>query len=286
MVWDVKDKTVLVTGASSGIGKATAAGLAACGARVVMASRTGKRGEKARRDVARRSGNDTVDLIVADLSTTGGVKGLAGAFRARHDRLHVLVNNAALVTSSRRVTTEGFELQFFVNYLAHFLLTHLLLDTLTACAPARIVNVTSTAHSSGTIDFDDLQCERTYKGYKMYANTKLMDMVFTYELSRRLQGTGVTANCVHPGIIHTNLLRNYSSVLHLAFHAFGAFFKQPDEGAETPVYLASSPDVDGVTGKYFKRCAPLGSSVESTDEDVQRRLWETSAALLGLDAGA
>lgn len=286
MDWNVKDKTVLITGANSGIGKATASGLAALGARVVMACRTEKRGEKARRDIVRRTGNDTVELLVADLSTTGGVKSLADAFLARHDRLHVLINNAATMTGTRHVTPEGFEVQFFVNYLSHFLLTNLLLDTLKASAPTRVVNVTSTAHSSGTIDFDDIQCEKNYKGYKMYANTKLMDMVFTYELARRLDGTGVTANCVHPGIIHTNLLRNYSSLLHFAFHAFGAFFKKPEEGAETPVYLAAAPDVGGVTGKYFKYCAPLGSSAESNDEDVQRRLWDLSARLVGPAASA
>lgn len=282
MDWNVKNKTVLVTGASSGIGKATAAGLAALGAHVVMASRTEKRGRKARRAIERRAGNG-VDLVIADLSTTAGVRSLAETVRSRCDRLDVLVNNAALITGTRRVTPEGFELQFFVNYLAHFYLTHLLLDMLKASAPARIINVTSTAHSSGTIDFDDLQCEKHYKGYKMYANTKLMDMVFTYELARRLEGTGVTANCVHPGIIHTGLLRNYSSVLHLAFNAFGKFFKKPEEGADTPVYLAASPEVSGVTGKYFKYRAPLGSTPESNDPDVQRRLWDASAALLGLD---
>jgi len=286
MDWSVKDKTVLVTGASSGIGKATAAGLAALGARVVMGSRTEKRGEKARRAIVRKTGNGAVELVIADLSTTAGVRSLAEAVRSRYGRLDVLVNNAALITGTRRVTAEGFELQFFVNYLAHFYLTHLLLDLLTSSAPARIINVTSTAHSSGTIDFDDLQCEKRYQGYKMYANTKLMDMVFTYELARRLEGTGVTANCVHPGIIHTGILRSYSSVLHLAFQAFGAFFKKPDEGADTPVYLAASPDVSGVTGKYFKYRASLGSSAESNDSGVQRRLWDASAALLGLETGA
>jgi retinol dehydrogenase-14 len=280
MQWDVTQKTILVTGANSGIGKATAQGLAALGARVVMACRSPKRGEKARRDIVRRTGNDGVSLLVADLSTTAGVRGLARDFLAGHDRLDVLINNAAILTSRRRVTSEGFEMQFFVNHLAPFLLTNLLLDTIAASAPARIINVTSTAHSSGTIDFDDLQCERNYRGYKMYANTKLMNVVFTYELARRLEGTGVTANCVHPGIIHTNLLRNFSSLMNIVFHAFQVFFKKPEEGADTPVYLAASPDVEGVTGKYFKYRATLGTTRESNDRDVQRRLWEASERLL------
>lgn len=277
----MQGKVILVTGANSGIGKATATGLAHMGATVVMVSRTEKRGTKAQRDVVKQTGNESVDLIVADLSTTAGIHGLADAFRARRNRLDVLINNAAVLTSSRRLTPEGFEMQFFVNHLAYFLLTGLLLDTLRASAPSRIINVTSTAHSSGTIDFDNLQGESGYQGYQAYANSKLANMVFTYELARRLEGTGVAANCVHPGIIHTNLLRNYSGVLHFLFNAFQMFFKKPDEGAETPVYLASSPEVEGVTGKYFKYKNTLGSSEESYDRDVQRRLWEVSEEMTG-----
>jgi NAD(P)-dependent dehydrogenase (short-subunit alcohol dehydrogenase family) len=172
-------------------------------------------------------------------------------------------------------------MQFFVNHIAYFMLTCLLADTVRASAPARIVNVASTAHSSGRIDFDDLQLEHNYKGWQAYANSKLANVVFTYELARRLEGTGVTANCVHPGVIHTGLLRNYSRVLNLLFHAAQMFFKKPEQGAETPVYVASSPDVEGVTGKYFRNREPMGTTEESYDREVQRRLWEVSEEISG-----
>ncbi len=282
MHWNISDKTVLITGANSGLGKAAALGLAGQGAHVVMACRNRKRGEKARAEIVKATGSQRVDLIVADLSTTTGVRGLADEFRSSHERLDVLMNNAAILTGTRHVTAEGHELQFFVNHLAYFMLTHLLLDMLTANAPSRIINLTSTAHSSGTIDFNDIQYEKHYKGYKAYARTKLMNMVFTYELARRLEGSGVTANCVHPGVIHTNLLRNFSFVLNAMFSLLRVFFKNPGEGAQTPIYLAASPEVSDVTGKYFKYCRTLGSSEESNDPDVQRRLWKVSESLTGL----
>jgi NAD(P)-dependent dehydrogenase (short-subunit alcohol dehydrogenase family) len=274
-------KTVLVTGASSGIGKATAARLANLGARVVMVSRTQPRGAKARDEILRAAPGASVDMIVADLSTTAAIRKLADAFGKKHARLDVLINNAALLTSRRKLTPEGHEMQFFVNHVAYFMLTGLLLDVLRASAPARVVSVASTAHSRGVIDFDDLQLSEAYRGWQAYANTKLMNIVFTYELARRLEGSGVTANCLHPGVIHTNLLRNFSSVIQTVWHATGRFFKQPEDGAETPVYLASSPEVATVTGKYFKYCKPVGTSAQSNDREVQRRLWSESERLSG-----
>ncbi len=275
-------KTVLVTGASSGIGKATAMRLAGLNARVVMVSRTEARGQKARDEVLRASPGAPVELLIADLSTSTAIRRLADEFKTRHDRLDVLINNAGLITSRRRATPEGFEMQFFVNHLAYFMLTGLLMDVLRHSEPSRIVSVSSTAHSRGVVDFDDLQLAKDYRGWQAYANTKLMNIVFTYELARRLEGTRVTANCLHPGVIHTNLLNNFSSVLQTAWHATGRFFKTPDDGAETPVYLASSPDVATVSGKYFKYCKPLGTSAQSYDRDVQRRLWEESERLSGV----
>jgi len=274
-------KTVLVTGASSGIGKATATQLAGLGARVVMVSRTESRGIRARDDMLRATPDADVDLLVADLSTTTAIRRLAEEFTAKHRRLDVLLNNAAILTTRRTLTPEGFEMQFFVNHLAYFLLTGLLLDVLKASTPARVVNVASSAQSSGVIDFDDLQLARNYRGWQAYANTKLMNVVFTYELARRLEGTRVTANCLHPGVIHTNLLRNFSSVLQTVWHATGRFFKTPEDGAETPVYLASSPEVATVTGQYFRYCKPLGTCAASYDRGVQQRLWEESERLSG-----
>lgn len=274
-------KIVLVTGASSGIGQATAARLAAMNTHVVMVSRTAARGEKARDEILRATPGARVDLLIADLSTTSAIRTLADEFKSKYDRLDVLINNAAILTRERRVTPEGFEMQFFVNHLAYFLLTGLLLETLRASAPSRIVNVASTAQSSGVIDFDDLQMKRHYRGWQAYANTKLMNVVFTYELARRLEGTGVTANCLHPGVIQTNLLRNFSSVLQGAWHAAGRFFKQPDDGAETPVYLASSAEVASVSGQYFRYCKTMGTCEASYDRETQRRLWEESERLTG-----
>jgi NAD(P)-dependent dehydrogenase (short-subunit alcohol dehydrogenase family) len=274
-------KTVLVTGASSGIGEATAGRLAQLGARVVMVSRTEERGNRARDRMLRKAPRGEIDMLVADLSSTGAIRDLAARFTSSYPRLDVLVNNAAVLTSRRRLTREGFEMQFFVNHLAYFLLTGLLSETLRASAPSRVVNVASTAHSAGTIDFDDLQHERNFRGWQAYANTKLMNVVFTYELARRLEGTGVTANCLHPGVIHTNLLSNFSSVLQLAWHGLGRFFKQPEDGAQTPVYLASSPEVGGVTGRYFRYCRSMNTCEESYDRGVQTRLWEVSEELAG-----
>ena len=226
-----------------------------------MGVRNEKKGEKARREIQKKTGNDRLTLLVADLSTTGGVRSLAAQALEATAHLDVLINNAAVLTGTRRETPEGHEMQLFVNHLAPFMLTHLLIDRIRESAPARIINIASTAHSSGTIDFDDIQHERGYKGYKAYADTKLMNVVFTYELARRLEGTGVTANCVHPGVIHTNLLSNFSFVLNALFHLTGRFFKQPEEGADTPVYMATAPELQDVTGKYFKYRDTLGTSV-------------------------
>ena len=272
-------KTVLVTGASSGIGEATAARLAAMGAHVVLVSRTKKRGEEARARILGKHPGASLDLLIADLSTTTAVRALADEFKAKYPRLDVLINNAGLITSRRRVTSDGLEMQFAVNHLAYFLLTGLLLDVLRASAPSRIVNVASTAQSSGVIDFTDLQMTRHYRGWQAYANTKLMNVVFTYELARRLEGTGVTANCLHPGVIYTGLMRNFSVVIHVLWIAVRRFFKQPDDGAETPVYLASSPEVEAVSGKYFRYCRPMDTVAVSRDREVQRRLWEESERL-------
>ncbi len=278
----MQGKIVMITGASSGIGRATAGRIAALGAHTVLVSRTEKRGRKAMEEITRATPGASLELLVADLSTSAAVRALAATFRSRHSSLDVLFNNAGILTSRRRMTPEGFELQFFVNYLSYYLLTGLLLEALRAGSPSRIINMTSSSHSSGIVDFDDLQLDRNYRGWQAYANTKLMSMMFTYALARRLDGTGVTANCLHPGVIHTNLLRNFSSVLNLLFHALQRFFKQPDDGAETPVYLASSPEVAGVSGKYFRYCRPMDTTEASCDRDAQERLWETSERLTGL----
>lgn len=274
-------KVCLITGANSGIGKATAVGLATLGATVVMVCRSRKRGDKALFDVKKKSANQDVHLLPADLSVRGEIDALADLFQRRFSRLDVLVNNAAVLSRKRRVTADGFELQFFVNHLAYFLLTNQLIGVLKASAPSRVVNVASTAHSSGFLDFDDLQGEKHYRGWQAYANTKLANVVFTYELARRLEGTKVTANCAHPGVTHTGLLRGYSFFLNVLFHALQFFFRSPDDGAATPIYLASSPEVENVTGRYFRNKQPMGTSALSNDTSIQKKLWEVSEALTG-----
>jgi len=274
-------KVMLVTGASSGIGEATATRLAALGAHVVMVSRTDERGNRARQKIHRAHPEASTDLLIADLATTAAIRSLAGEFNAKYGHLDVLINNAAVMTSTRRKTSEGFELQFFVNHLAYFLLTGQLMAALKRAPAARIVNVSSTAHSRGEIDFNDLQMERHYRAYDAYANTKLMNILFTYELAHRLAGTRMTSNCLHPGVIRTGLMRGVSPVLHTLWQSLGKFFKQPEEGAETPVYLATSPEVEGVSGKYFRYCREFGTSRASNDRDLQRRLWEESERLTG-----
>lgn len=277
----MEGKVCLVTGANSGIGKATALGLANKGATVVMLCRHPRRAERALRSIRKQSGNDDVHLILADLSRRQDIFDAAREFNDRFDRLDVLLNNAGIMTRKRRLTDDGFEMQFFVNHLAYFLLTGLLIDTLKASAPSRIVNVASTAHSRGLLDFENLQGEKHFNGWQQYGNTKLANIVFTYELARRLDGSGVTANCLHPGVIHTNLLRNYSVALSWVWHLTQWFFKKPAEGAETSVYLASSPEVSDVSGRYFRYCRPFGTSDISNDTAVQKRLWEVSEELTG-----
>jgi NAD(P)-dependent dehydrogenase (short-subunit alcohol dehydrogenase family) len=279
---DMSGKRVLVTGASSGIGRAIAEGLARMNAHVLMVARDERRGLRARDQIRRRSGNERVELLLADLSTRDAIRGLAAEVRDRCDRLDVLINNAAILTGTRRTTPEGYEMQFFVNHVAYYMLTCLLADLLRASAPARIVNVASTAHQSGIVDLNDLGCERgTYSGWQAYANTKLMNVMFTFELARRLEGSGVTANCVHPGVIHTNLLNNYSWVLSRLFHALRVFFKQPSDGADTPLYLAADAAVEGVNGRYFARREPVETAPGSRDRDLQRRLWDATSGIAG-----
>src|SRR5918997_4381151 len=245
------DQICLITGATSGIGKATAMGLANMGASVVMVGRDRGRGEAAMAEIKERSGNASVDLILADLSSQKEVRRLADEFKEAHPRLDVLINNAGVFRSERITTADGIEETFAVNHLAYFLLTNLLLGTLGAGAPSRIVNVASADHSNATIDFDDLQGEKGYTGAKAYSQSKLANVLFTHELARRLRGTGVTANCLHPGVVGTNLGSGVSGAFGFVVRALRPLMKSPEKGAETSVYLASSPEVEGSSGGYF-----------------------------------
>jgi NAD(P)-dependent dehydrogenase (short-subunit alcohol dehydrogenase family) len=273
------DKVCLITGANSGIGKVTTTELARMGATVVLVCRDRGKGEVAMEEIRRETGNDKLDLLLADLSEMRQVKTLAGIVKARLPRLDVLVNNAGAFNSSRTLTPDGYEMTFAVNHLAYFLLTVELLDLLKASAPARIVNVASDAHRGGRINFDDLHGEKSYGGWKAYAQSKLANVLFTYELSRRLQGSGVTVNAVHPGGVATNFFNNIKGPIGAVTRWLTPLMRTPEQGADTVIWLASSPEVEGVTGRYFARREEKKSNRESYDPDVARRLWEVSERL-------
>jgi len=280
----MQGKICMVTGANSGIGKATALELAQLGATVVMVCRDRARGEEARSEITTKSRNNAVDLLLADLSSQQSIRQLVENFQHHYTHLHVLINNAGAgaAFTGRRETVDGLEMTFAVNYLAPFLLTNLLLDVLKASAPARIVNVSSNSHEAGYIKLDDLQAEH-YKSMRAYGQSKLAVVLFTYELARRLQGTGVTANCLHPGFVATNFgQRDVGPAVRLLVKLIGSFGASPQEGAKTSIYLASSPEVEGVTGTYFVKSIPKRSAAISYDESLQRQLWQQSAKLVNV----
>jgi NAD(P)-dependent dehydrogenase (short-subunit alcohol dehydrogenase family) len=276
-------KTVLITGGTSGIGRATAIGLAELGARVAIAGRNLGRVEAAAAEIRLATGNPDVDAFGADLSSQAEVRRLAAQVLDASPRLDVLVNNVGGFWATRHVTTDGLERTFALNHLAAFLLTELLLDRLKASAPARVVMVSSGAQSIGTIDFDDLQGERKYSGQTAYNQSKLASVMFTYELARRLAGTGVTATVLHPGVVSTGFgAEDPSRIFKLIVPLYRPFMKTPQQGAATSIYLASSPAVDGVTGQYFAGRKPKGSNKASYDLAAASRLWQVSAGLVGL----
>lgn len=276
-------KTCLVTGANSGIGKVTALELARLGARVVMVCRDRVRGEAALAEIKRAGGNHNVELMRCDLASQADTRRFADEFKATHDRLDVLVNNAGVYLRKRTVTVDGLEATFAVNHLGYFLLTHLLLDLLRQSAPARVVNVSSDAHVHGHINFDDLQGEQRYSGVKAYCHAKLANILFTRELARRLAGTGVTANCLHPGAVATGIFRALPKPIEAIIKLLTM---SPEKGAQTSIYLASSTAVAQVTGKYFVKCAEAQTSAEAGDAAVAARLWAESARLTGLQVEA
>ena len=277
-------RVCMITGASGGIGKETALALAEMGATVIIVARDSEKGRAALTDIRQRSGNDHVELVIADLASLDAVRRLAAEFREKNQQLHVLVNNAGALNSQLSLTKEGFEMTFGVNHLAHFLLTNLLLDLLKTSAPARIINVSSSGHTRGTIDFDSLRGERKYGGIAAYGQSKLANVLFTYEMARRLDGTGVTVNCLHPGVIRTGFGHNNSGIWGALFGVFHTvarpFLLTPEQGAQTSIYLASSPDVESITGKYFVKMEPIQSSDLSYDTGVAQRLWQVSEQMV------
>jgi len=278
----MKDKVVMVTGANSGIGKAASLALAKMGATTVIVARNKERGDAARSEIIRESRNDAVDLLLADLSSLQSVRQLVTEFQKKYSKLHVLINNAGLFNQRRRVTTDGYENTFATNYLAPFLLTNLQLDLLQASTPSRIINVSSVGHYNGHINFDDLNLEKEYGGWKAYGQSKLALVLFTHELAKKLQGTGVTVNAVHPGTVATNIWSRPFGPVGFIMALPKLFMTSPERGAETIVYLASSPDANGLNGEYLEKLKVKKSSDESYNEEIAQRLWDVSAKLTRL----
>jgi len=269
----------LVTGANTGIGLETALGLAKLGPTVVMLCRDQQRGESAQRHIKQQSGNDRVELMLCDLASQKSIRKFADEFKSRYQRLDVLVNNAGVVLRQRSLTQDGLESTFAINHLAYFLLTRLLLDLLEKSAPSRVVNVSSAAHHYGKLAINSWPTANNYSAFGAYANSKLANVLFTYELARRLEGTGVTVNCLHPGGVGTNLFRGLPKFLQAAIKLIAS---SPEKGAKTSIYLASSPEVEGITGKYFARSRQQVSSAASHNIEAAKSLWTLSEELTGL----
>ena len=286
---EMKGKTVIVTGGNNGIGLETAVGLSTLGAHVVITARNQAKGDAALADIKDRSGNDSVQLMLADFASLSSIRDFAADFKKNHDRLDVLVNNAGGLNTSRSETQDGFETTFGVNHLGYFLVTNLLLDMLKASTPARVVSVSSRAHVRRKgMNFDDLNSEHGYSGMGVYGDSKLANVLFTYELARRLEGSSVTANCLHPGVVRSGFGQNNSGLISLLFKSaytlMTPFTKSNAQGAATSIYLASSPEVEGVTGKYFADSKETESNPASHDKEAAKRLWEISEQMTGLTA--
>ncbi len=279
---DMHGKICLVTGATSGIGEVTALELARLGASVVLLGRSQARCEAALTRIQRETGSASVEYLLADLSSMAQVRQAAAQFLEKHSRLDVLVNNAGAVFLSRQLSADGIEMTFALNHLSYFLLTLLLLDTLKASSPSRIVNVSSDSHRGSLLDFDDLQNQKSYFVMKAYGRSKLANVLFSNELARRLDGNGVVTNALHPGRVSTRIWEKGGPLNPLIGLVMRRFSIPPEKGAKTMIYLASSLEVEGVTGKYFTKCRAVPSDPASYDQAAARQLWEISLKLTGL----
>lgn len=276
----MSERVCMVTGSTGGIGLVTARELARQGATVVVVGRSPERSRAAVDRIREQTGNSRVEFLLADLSVQADIVRLAAEFKECHAQLHVLVNNAGGLFLDGQVASGGLEMTLALNHLGYYLLTRLLLDVLKASAPARIVNVTSIAHLGARIDFSNLE----FSGWSGYKRSKLANILFTYELARRLEGTGVTANTLHPGLVNSGFGRNNGGLFSWIRPLVYSIAIDNERGARTSIYLASSPEVEGVTGKYFVRCRPRRSSKASYDREAAARLWDVSAAMTGLPA--
>ena len=294
-------KVCIVTGAASGIGAVTAQALAQQGAAVILVDRDSEKGATTANQIKQQTDSPAVEFMWADLSSQKAIRQLAQQFRSHYQRLDVLVNNAGAIFPRRQETIDGIEMTFALNHLGYFLLTNLLLDTIRASVPARIINVSSRAHARARMNFDDLQSRSSYHGLRAYEQSKLAIVLFTYELARRLEGTGVTVNTLHPGVVATDFATNNGGVVGLLMRIvatnfasnnggkvgplmrlFRLAFASPEQGAQTSIYLTTSPEVEGVTGKYFVKQKAIPSSPASHDTATASRLWQVSAEMTGL----
>jgi len=272
----MKGKTVLITGANQGIGKASAIALAKMGAKLILVCRNEEKARAAMKDIP----SDDVALIVGDMSSQADIRRVASEVKAKYDKLDVLLNNAGVLVTSRRTTVDGIEETFAINHLGYFLLTDQLLDLLKSSAPSRIVNVASEAHRSAKMHWDDLQLEKGWGQFKAYGQSKLCNILFTRELARRLEGTKVTANCLHPGVVASGFGQTYGGFMSAVIKIGHLFMIDTEEGAKTQVYLASSPEVEGVSGKYFDKCKPKTPNREAQDDEAAKRLWAISEEMI------
>jgi len=269
----MKEKVCIVTGANSGIGKITTLELAKLGATVVMLCHDKGRGEKAQSEIKTESGNESIALMLADLSSQQSIRKFASEYQKKYDKLHVLINNAGVNLSKRYETVDGIEKVFAINTLAPFLLSNLLLKTLKSSIPARIINVASNMQS-GSINFDNLQFKKHFKSWRAYSQSKSSLILITYEFARRLEGTGVSVNCLHPGFTKTNITRDYKGIIKFFTKIIFSFAKRPEEGAENSIYLASSPEVEGVSGKYFINKKEATSKDITYDTTIAKKVWD------------
>jgi NAD(P)-dependent dehydrogenase (short-subunit alcohol dehydrogenase family) len=275
---DMTGKTCMITGSNSGIGKDTAIGLAEMGATIMMACRNEEKAKLAMEEIIEKTGNSSIELFLVDLSSQKQIHDLGRKYGEKNEKLDVLINNAGIVMHKRTLTVDGIEMTLAVNVLAPFLLSHVLLGVLKSSAPSRIINVSSALHNYASMKFDNLQGEKSYTPFGVYNMSKLALNLITFEFAKKLEGTGVTMNCLHPGIIRSNLGRD----MPLYYRWAQLFFRSPKQGARTSIYLASSPNVEGVNGKYFKNRKEAKASRESYNEENAKRLWQTCVELTNL----
>ncbi|XP_034561955.1 retinol dehydrogenase 12, like [Notolabrus celidotus] len=276
------DKTVLITGANTGIGKETAIDLAKRGARIIMACRSAERGEAAVKEVIESSGNQNIVYMKLDLADSKSIREFAEAVNRDEPKLNILLNNAGVMVCPYGKTADGFEMQIGVNHMGHFLLTYLLLDLVKKSAPARIITVSSMAHTWGSIKLEDINSEKSYDKKAAYSQSKLANVLFTRSLARRLEGTGVTAYSLHPGVVQTDLWRHLSGPQKAIMKMVSPFTKNSSQGAQTSIYCAVEPTLDKESGGYYSDCAPANCSSAAKDDVVAQKLWELSCNMLSI----